>query len=432
MTSLRDLWNTSEHFVPNNPDADKADFMELIADLESMEVPAGCNPAHEEYLKGAERARLLIAYLEDCQLISCEFAKKRKHEQDPPSETKQEHIGLSNPRESMASSPSPANESMASSPSSLNHVHLDFGDGDEYHGPVKPGTETPYGRGTMIWRDGHRYKGEFSHGEHPWPHGRGTLTLEEGDRYEGEFEDGLWSGKGTYMRADCTRYEGKWRGGGGESGWGKRHGRGTWWTSDGARCFVGDWFWDGALRGAMMEADGGVFHVVFDVNTTWSPSDLDGDAGMLLEIDNDWAAAVAAAKERTPAGRVVEGGPPAPGGCARAVRVELAGGGAYAGAMEGLSFVGDGVLTDAAGAAWRVTHADGNRTFAVGQELVAKEVRAAPRALARNGFEWLLDGRNSARRLRRLVETLTAGNVTAGARGAARNGSNSRNDSVTQ
>ena len=95
MTSLRDLWNTSEHFVPNNPDADKADFMELIADLESMEVPAGCNPAHEEYLKGAGTASKLIAYLESCQLETTntkhEQCKKRR---DPPhaqAKAKQEH-----------------------------------------------------------------------------------------------------------------------------------------------------------------------------------------------------------------------------------------------------------------------------------------------------------------------------------------------------
>ena len=95
MTSLRDLWNTSEHFVPNNPDADKAEFMELIADLESMEVPAGCNPAHEEYLKGAGTASKLIAYLESCQLETTntkhEQCKKRR---DPPhaqAKAKQEH-----------------------------------------------------------------------------------------------------------------------------------------------------------------------------------------------------------------------------------------------------------------------------------------------------------------------------------------------------
>jgi hypothetical protein len=56
-------------------------------------------------------------------------------------------------------------------------------------------------------------------------------------------------------------------------------------------------------------------------------------------------------------------------------RVELAGGGAYAGAMRGLAYCGDGVLTDAGGKEWRVTHADGGRTFAEGQEPVAKEVR---------------------------------------------------------
>ena len=119
----------------------------------------------------------------------------------------------------------------------------------------------------------------------------------------------------------------------------------------------------------MMEASGDVFLASFDGRT-----ELRFDGG-------NWATA---ATERTLAGRVVEGGPPAPGGGARAVRVELAGGGAYAGAMRGLAYCGDGVLTDAGGAAWRVTHADGGRTFAEGQEPVAKEVRTvtAPRARA--------------------------------------------------
>ena len=107
----------------------------------------------------------------------------------------------------------------------------------------------------------------------------------------------------------------------------------------------------------MMEAGGDVFHAVFDGMT---PLCLDG---------SNWATA---AKERTLAGRVVEGDPPAPGG-ARAVRMELAGGGAYAGAMRGLAYCG-GVLADAGGAAWRVKHADGGRTFAEGQEPDAKEV----------------------------------------------------------
>jgi hypothetical protein len=42
--------------------------------------------------------------------------------------------------------------------------------------------------------------------------------------------------------------------------------------------------------------------------------------------------------------------------------------------MRGLAFCGDGVLTDAGGAAWRVKHADGGKTFAEGQEPDAKEV----------------------------------------------------------
>jgi hypothetical protein len=217
--------------------------------------------------------------------------------------------------------------SSSSSPSTAGYVRVNnpdgmkFGNKAKYYGQLKQGTQTP--------------------------HGRGTMTYSNGGRYEGEWADGKRSGWGTYTCAGGARYEGWWRDG-------LPHGRGTLWTSDGARCLVADWANGGyPLRGAVMEAGGEVTLATFD-----------GRTPVLLNDGSNWATA---AKERTPAGRVVEGGPPAPGGGARAVRVELAGGGAYAGAMRGLAYCGDGVLTDAGGAAWRVTHADGGRTFAEGQ-----------------------------------------------------------------
>jgi len=53
---------------------------------------------------------------------------------------------------------------------------------------------------------------------------------------------------------------------------------------------------------------------------------------------------------------------------------------------------------------WRVTHADGGRTFAEGQEPVTKEVRAAA---AHNGLKYYRDSgqdKVSALRLLRLVQ----------------------------
>jgi hypothetical protein len=98
---------------------------------------------------------------------------------------------------------------------------------------------------------------------------------------------------------------------------------------------------------------------------------------MELHCSKDVMNGTAATTKRTLAGWVVQGGSPAPGGRVRAVRVELAGGGSYIGGMRGLAFCGDGLLTDAGGAVWRVKHAAGGKTFAEGQEPVAKEVRRA-------------------------------------------------------
>jgi len=225
-------------------------------------------------------------------------------------------------------------------------------------------------------------------------HGRGTCIWASGARYEGQWREGKCLGLGAMTYPDGTLYEGLWE----QYGW---KGRGTLWMSDGNRCFEGLWVKCGfALSGAMMEANGDVFYMEFNRkllfnDSTWAsakemePSPASrrrawpGSGPRMYSrrgfyrsevLDKHFSAGPAVTTKQTLAGRVVEGGPPAPGGRERAVRVELAGGGSYIGAMRGLAFCGDGLLTDAGGAVWRVKHADGGMTFAEGQEPDSKEV----------------------------------------------------------
>jgi len=219
-------------------------------------------------------------------------------------------------------------------------------------------------------------------------HGRGTCIWGSGALYEGQWRKDKCRGLGTMTYPDGTRYQGMW----GKYGW---TGRGTLWMSDGKRCFEALWVKCGfALLGAMMEANGDVFYIEFNRkllfnDITWArakdmrPLRVKNISGPVLHsrrgffhgmLDEHFSAREAVTTKLTLAGRVVEGGPPVPGGGVRAVRVELAGGGSYIGAMRGLAFCGDGVLTDAGGAVWCVKHADGGRTFAEGQEPDAKKV----------------------------------------------------------
>ena len=225
-----------------------------------------------------------------------------------------------------------------------------------------------HGRGTCIWGNGRRLNGAV---------------------YEGQWRRGECIGLGTMTYPDGTRYQGLWE----KYGW---TGQGTLWMSDGERCIEAQWLKCGyPLKGAMMYADGDVFRVEFNRKLlfngrTWvEASDMEPapaspppgtrmysrrDFHRHAVLDKHFSEGPAATTKRTLAGRVVEGGAPAPGGRVRAVRVALADGGSYIGAMRGLSFCCSGVLTDAGGKAWRVKHAHGGRTFAEGQEPVEKEV----------------------------------------------------------
>lgn len=72
------------------------------------------------------------------------------------------------------------------------------------------------GRGTMVYPDGTKYKGEFKAGRRS---GQGTYTYSDGGNYTGEWRDNLRHGKGTDTFTNGVIYEGEWA-------LSKRHGRG--------------------------------------------------------------------------------------------------------------------------------------------------------------------------------------------------------------
>ncbi|MCP4254327.1 MAG: hypothetical protein GY775_13150 [Candidatus Scalindua sp.] len=72
------------------------------------------------------------------------------------------------------------------------------------------------GRGTMVYPDGTKYKGEFKAGRRS---GQGTYTYSDGGNYTGEWRDNLRHGKGTDTFTNGVIYEGEWV-------LSKRHGQG--------------------------------------------------------------------------------------------------------------------------------------------------------------------------------------------------------------
>ena len=62
-----------------------------------------------------------------------------------------------------------------------------------------------YGRGTYIWADGSRYEGDFVNGKRS---GKGVFTWPGGDRYEGDFADGRMTGKGKKILKNGECLEG--------------------------------------------------------------------------------------------------------------------------------------------------------------------------------------------------------------------------------
>ena len=67
----------------------------------------------------------------------------------------------------------------------VRNANLGYG---TYTGEVKPGTTTPHGHGTMVYKSTHKIAGDY--------------TASPGDKYEGEFRDGRPSGGIGYWTHD--------------------------------------------------------------------------------------------------------------------------------------------------------------------------------------------------------------------------------------
>lgn len=83
--------------------------------------------------------------------------------------------------------------------------------------PTKGHEECKNGKGTVTYKNGNKYEGNFVDNKR---HGPGTMTYANGDEYDGDWVDNKRHGKGTYTWADGTKYEGKWKNG-------KKYGNGT-------------------------------------------------------------------------------------------------------------------------------------------------------------------------------------------------------------
>lgn len=119
-------------------------------------------------------------------------------------------------------------------PPSLSGYYPDYEyeNGTQYYGAVAEGIPGD-GRGSMIYRNGDRYDGDYRNGKRDgcgtftfasgrsyvgqfrgdWFDGKGMWTLENGDRYIGEFRNNKCDGRGTFILADGSAQSGRWENG---------------------------------------------------------------------------------------------------------------------------------------------------------------------------------------------------------------------------
>ena len=74
-----------------------------------------------------------------------------------------------------------------------------------YNAPC--GKRKKFCKGTVNFKDGSSYKGEFRYGE---PHGQGIYHWFDGESYEGEFVNGLRHGRGKHKFNNNDEYKGEW------------------------------------------------------------------------------------------------------------------------------------------------------------------------------------------------------------------------------
>jgi hypothetical protein len=85
--------------------------------------------------------------------------------------------------------------------------------------------------GTMTWKDGTKYVGQFSLGQRT---GHGLVKFPNGVHYQGDFTNGKYEGFGTCVFSDGRVYTGNWKAG-------KAHGKGKLSESDGVVLHDGEW-----------------------------------------------------------------------------------------------------------------------------------------------------------------------------------------------
>ena len=97
-------------------------------------------------------------------------------------------------------------------PNGKGKLYYDATDSKErtyYEGDWKNGKRCGYG--TLEWKDGSKYVGDWDRDEN-WT-GKGKYYLANGDRYEGDFANNAITGYGIYYMSDGRRYEGYFKDG---------------------------------------------------------------------------------------------------------------------------------------------------------------------------------------------------------------------------
>ena len=87
---------------------------------------------------------------------------------------------------------------------------ITFLNGEVWEGQFKNGK--PYtGKGTFIWSDSSRYEGEIIEGEYQ---GQGTYTFPDGKKWAGEWKNNeRFTGQGIIRYDNGEQWEGEWKDG---------------------------------------------------------------------------------------------------------------------------------------------------------------------------------------------------------------------------
>jgi len=85
----------------------------------------------------------------------------------------------------------------------------EFNDGTVYEGEWDEDSDSPHGKGVMIFPEGEMYEGDFIKGRSM--HGEGLYTYVDGSTYSGSFVNSLPHGKGTKTYADGDVYIGDFK-----------------------------------------------------------------------------------------------------------------------------------------------------------------------------------------------------------------------------